>query len=156
MPSGRHPGLVEEDAAEMVPVGEDLVLKREESAARIHEIDAGKAALAGDFLGAEVLLHRQGIVRAPLHGGVVRNDHGLAPPDPPDPRHDPGGGNGILVHLVRRQRGQFEKGAARIDQRAHPVADAHLAAPLVLLYRRGGAPFAASASRWRRSSTSAR
>ena len=40
---GRHPRLVEEDAPEVVAVGEDLVLHRQERAARVDEVDARAA-----------------------------------------------------------------------------------------------------------------
>ena len=44
-PLGRHPRLVEEDAPEVVAIGEDLGLQRQERAARVHEVDAGQAVL---------------------------------------------------------------------------------------------------------------
>ena len=51
-PEGRQPRLVEEDAPEVVSVGEDLGLEREERAARVHEVEARQPVLACDFLGA--------------------------------------------------------------------------------------------------------
>src|ERR687888_451409 len=45
-------GLVVEDPAEVVAVGEDLGLEGEEGAARVDQIDAWKAVLFGDLLGA--------------------------------------------------------------------------------------------------------
>jgi hypothetical protein len=50
-PLRRQSRLVVEDAAEVVAVGEDLGLQREEGAARVDEIDAGQLVLLGDFLG---------------------------------------------------------------------------------------------------------
>ena len=78
MPFGRHPRLVEEDAAEVVAVGEDLVLQRQEGAAGVDEVDAREAVLLGDLLGAQVLLDRERVVGAALHGGVVGDDDALA------------------------------------------------------------------------------
>ncbi len=45
-PARRHPGLVVEDPAEVLAVGEDLVLQRQEGAAGVDEVDAGQAVLA--------------------------------------------------------------------------------------------------------------
>ena len=42
----RHPRLVEEDAAEVLAVGEDLGLEREERAARVDEVEAREPVLA--------------------------------------------------------------------------------------------------------------
>ena len=73
-----HPRLVVEDAAEVVAVGEDLVLHRQERAAGVDEVDAGQAVLEGDLLRAQVLLHRHRVVGAALDGGVVGDDHDVA------------------------------------------------------------------------------
>jgi hypothetical protein len=77
MPSGRHVGLVVEDAAEVVAVGKDLVLGRQVGAARIDQVDAGQAVLRRDLLRAQVLLDRHREVGAALHRGVVGHDHAL-------------------------------------------------------------------------------
>ena len=63
-PLGRHPRLVEEDAAEVIAIGEDLGLQRQERAARVHQVDAGQAVLHRDLLRADVLLDRDRIVGA--------------------------------------------------------------------------------------------
>ena len=81
---GRHPRLVEEDAPEVIAVGEDLGLQREEGAPRIHQVDARQAVLEGDLLRAEMLLHGEGKVGAALDGRVVGHDQDLASRDPPD------------------------------------------------------------------------
>ena len=75
--AGAQVGLVVEDAPEVVAVGEDLVLVRQVRPARIHQVDARQPALGGDLLRAQVLLHRQRVVGAALHGGVVRHHHHL-------------------------------------------------------------------------------
>jgi hypothetical protein len=95
---GRHVGLVEEDAAEVVAVGEDLVLLGQEGAAGIHQVDARQAVLLGDLLGAQVLLHRHRVVGAALHGGVVGDDHALDAADPADAGDHPGRGRVVVVH----------------------------------------------------------
>jgi hypothetical protein len=74
----------------VVPVWEDLRLQREERAARVDEVEARESVLARDLLRAEVLLDRERVVRAALHGRVVRDDHALAALDDTDPGDDPG------------------------------------------------------------------
>ena len=74
----REDGVVAEDPAEVVLVGEDLVLHRQEDARRVDEVDQRQAVLGRRSLGAEDLLDRHREERAGLHGGVVGDDH-----DPP-------------------------------------------------------------------------
>ena len=85
MPERRHPRLVEEDPAEVVAVGEDLGLQRQEGAARVDEVDAREPVLRGHLLRAQVLLDREREVRAALDGRVVRDDHALLALDDADP-----------------------------------------------------------------------
>ena len=73
-----HGRLVEEDPAEVVAVGEDLVLARQEGAAGVDEVDARQPVLQGHLLRAQVLLHRHRVVGAALDGGVVGDDDALA------------------------------------------------------------------------------
>ena len=85
-----HPRLVVEDPAEVVAVGEDLGLERQEGAARVDEVDARQVVLLRDLLRAQVLLHGQREVGASLHGRVVRDDHALLALDHADAGDDPG------------------------------------------------------------------
>ena len=114
---GRHPRLVEEDAAEVLAIGEDLGLQRQERAARVDQVDAGQPVLQRDFLRAQVLLHRQRIVGAALDGRVVGDDQHLAarrrgrrPVTMPAP------GASSSYMLPRGQRRQLEERRARIEQ----------------------------------------
>ena len=84
----RQPRLVEEDPPEMLAVGEDVRLQRQECAARIDEVDAREVVLLGHLLRAEVLLHGEREVRASLDRGVVRDDDAAAALDHSDARHD--------------------------------------------------------------------
>ena len=38
-------------------------------------VNTRQTVLFGDLLRPQMLLHRDGIVRAALHSGVIRNDH---------------------------------------------------------------------------------
>ncbi len=125
---GGEPGLVVEDPAEVVPVGEDLVLHGQEGSAGVDQVDAGQPVLQRHLLGPEVLLHRHRVVRAALDGGVVGDDDDLASGDPPDARDDAGGGSRPVVHAVGGERGQLQEGRGRVEQGVHPVAGEQLAA----------------------------
>ena len=111
----RHPRLVEEDAAEVVAVGEDLVLEREEGAAGVDQVDARQAVLLGDLLRAQVLLHGQGVVRSALDRRVVRDDHALDALDDADPGDHPRRRRHPVVVLPGRERVELEKGRAWIE-----------------------------------------
>ena len=125
---GRHPRLVEEDAPEVVAVGEDLVLHRQERAAGVDEVDARQPVLEGDLLRAQVLLHRQRVVRAALDGGVVADDHHLAPVDETDAGDDAGGRGIPAVQALGGQRRDLEERAALVEQPRDAVARQQLAA----------------------------
>ncbi len=108
-------------------VRKDLVLHRQEGAAGIDHVDAGQIVLPCDILRAQMLLHRHGIIGAALDGGVVGDDHAFAARNTPDARDDTGGMDVAAIKAVGRERRQFEKGAAWIDQEIDALARQHLA-----------------------------
>jgi hypothetical protein len=112
----------------VLAVGEDLVLQRQERAAGIDEIDARQAVVARDLLRPQVLLHGDGIIGAALDGGVIGDDHAVAPADLADAGDDAGRRNIAAVHVVRRQRGELQERAAGIEQCRDTVAHQKLAA----------------------------
>ena len=126
-PPGAHPGLVEEDPAEMVPVREDLGLVGQVGAAGIHQVDAGQGVLLGDLLGPQVLLHRQGEIGPALHRGVVGQDHDLAAADPADASDQAGGGRLVVVEAEGRQGADLQEGSAGVQQPLDTVARQELA-----------------------------
>ena len=125
---GAQVGLVEEDAAEVLAVGEHLVLPRQEGAAGVDEVDARQPVLCSDLLGAQVLLDRHRVVGAALDGRVVGDDHAFAAGDPADAGDHPRAGAFVVVHAVGGQRRQLEERAARVEQPVDPVAGQQLAA----------------------------
>ncbi len=135
-----HLRLIVEDAAEMPLVGEDLVLHRQERAAGIDHVDAGQIVLPRDVLRAQMLLHRHRIIGAALDGGVVGDDDAFAARNAPDAGDDAGGMDVAAIEPVGRERRQFEKGGAGIDQQVDPLARQHLAARGMPLARRLAAP----------------
>ena len=124
---GRHPRLVEEDAPEVVAVGEDLGLQRQEGAARVDQVDAGQAVLEGDLLRTQVLLHGEREVGAALDGRVVGDDQDLAAGHPPDAGDEPGAWRVAVVDVPGGQRRQFEERRPRIQQAVQPFPDRQLA-----------------------------
>ena len=143
--SRRHARLVVEDAAEVLAVGEDLVLQRQERAARVDQVDARQAVLERDLLGPQVLLHRERVVGAALHRGVVGDDHRLAPRDAADAGDDARAGGVVVVAAVGGERRQLEEGCPGIEQALDALAGEQLAARSVARARvvraaGGGAP----------------
>ena len=127
-PARRQLGLVVEDAAEVVAVGKDLVLQRQERAAAVHQVEARQRVLQGDLLCAQVLLHRHRVVRAALDRRVVGDDDALDALHATDAGHDPRPWRLVVVKAVRRQRVQLEERAARVEEPIDPLADRQLAA----------------------------
>ena len=123
---GRHPRLVEEDAAEVLAIGKDLGLQRQIRAARVHQIQAGQPVLDRHLLRAQVLLHRDRVVGAALDGGVVGDDQHLAPRHPADAGDQTGAGRLVVVEPFGRERRELEKGRVRVEQLLEALADQEL------------------------------
>ena len=128
---GGEGGLVVEDTAKVVPVGEHFILAGQEGAAGIDQVDARQAMLAGDFLGAQVLLDREWIVGAALDGGVVGDDHALHPRDATDAGDHAGCGHMAFIDLMGGQGREFKEGRALVKQVVDTVAHEQLATALV-------------------------
>ncbi len=122
----RHPGLVEEDPAEVIAVRKHLGLERQEGPARIHQVEAGQAVLEGDLLRAEVLLHGDGEVGAALDRGVVGDDHHLAAGHAADAGDQAGARRAAVVHVPRGQGRELEERRRRIEQPLDAIADGQL------------------------------
>ncbi len=75
---GGHDGVVAEDAAEVVLVGKDVFLKRQEDTGGVDEVERGDAVLHRDGLRAEDLLRGHGEEGPGFHRGVVGDDHAEA------------------------------------------------------------------------------
>src|SRR5215208_4436107 len=97
-----HPRLVVEDAPEVVPIREHLVLQRQERSPRIYQVDTRKTVLLGDLLCAKVLLDRYRIIRATLYRRIVGDDHDISPRDASDAGDDACRRHPPVVHPERR------------------------------------------------------
>ena len=96
-PRAAHPGLVVEDAPEVVHIREDLVLHRQECAAGVHQIETGQVVFQGDLLGAQVLFDGHRVVGPAFDSGVVGDDHHLPACHPPDAGDDARAGRVAVV-----------------------------------------------------------
>ena len=123
---GGHVGLVVEDAAEVLAVGEDLVLVREVRPARIDEVHARQPVLSRDLLRAKLLLHRDRVVGAALHRGVVAHHHALDAGDAADAGDEARGRHLAAVHPVSGEQADLEERRARVEEPAHPFAGQEL------------------------------
>ena len=121
-------GLVVEDPAEVIAVGEHLVLARQERAAGVDQIDARQPVLRRDLLRAQVLLDRNRVVGTTFDRRIVGDDHAFAAGDPADAGDDPGAGTLVVVHAVGGQRRDLEQWTAGIEQPVDAVARQQLAA----------------------------
>jgi YebC/PmpR family DNA-binding regulatory protein len=114
----RHLRLVEEDAAEVVAVGKNLVLLRQVGAAGIDHVDAGQPVLPRDLLGAQMLLHRHRVIGAALDGRVVGDDHAPRARDPADAGDHARARRLAVIEAVRRQLRRSPGTASRVEQRS--------------------------------------
>ena len=133
---GRHGRLIVEDAAEIVLVGEYLVLVRQIGAAAVDQVDAGQPVLPRHLLRPQMLLHRHRVVGAALDRGVVDHDHAFAARDAADAGDDPGRRHLVAVEPVRRELAELQERRARIEQPLQPLARQQLAPRHVLRPRR--------------------
>ncbi len=103
-PGRGHPRLVVEDPAEVVAIGKDVGLQRQEGSAAVDQIDARQPVLECDLLRPEVLLHGHGVVGAALDGRIVGHDHARRPLDAGHPGDDPGARRVVVIEAGRGQR----------------------------------------------------
>ncbi len=102
-----HARLIEERAAKVLAVGEDIRLHRQERAARVDEVHARQPVLGRNLLRAQFLFNGHGEVRAALDGRVIGYDDARRARDDADAGHDARRlhrAAGALVHAVRRER----------------------------------------------------
>ncbi len=137
----RHHGVVAEDPPEVLLVGEDLGLHREEDARRVDQVDDRQPVFHRNFLRPEVFLGGDRKPGPRLHGGVVRHDHDVAAVDLADPEDGARGGGAavLLVHFPRGEQAHLQEVAVRVDEPRDPLAGGHLPAGVLLLDRVGPA-----------------
>lgn len=129
-----HAGLVVEDAAEVVGVGEDISLTGQVGASRVDHVDAGELVFLRNGLGAQMLLDGDGEVASALDGAVVGDNNAGDALDDTDTSNDAAGGHfGFRVEIVAGHGGQLEEGGSRVDEGRDTVSGQHLVAGEMLL-----------------------
>ena len=121
---GGHARVVAEDAAEVVLVGEDVLLQREEDAGGVDEVEGGQMVFHRDVLRAENLLGGHGEEGAGLHGGVVGDDHRETAGDAAEATDDAGGGCSapFFVHAKCGERTQLKEFGSWIEEERDALA----------------------------------
>src|SRR4030095_8353558 len=94
----------------------DLRLQREKGAARVDQVHAGQVVFERDFLGAQVLLHREWKVCPAFDRGIVGDDHRLTSVNGSDAGDDASGRGLAVIEAVGGERGELEERGARIEQ----------------------------------------
>ena len=131
----RQPGIVAENAPEVLLVWKNLVLKRQVHPRRVHEVQNRHVVLQRNLLRPQVLLRGNGKPGARLHGGVVGHDHTGAALDRPQAHHRAARRAPalVLVHLVARKQAEFFKLPRIVHKVLHPFAGRQLAALMLSL-----------------------
>lgn len=124
---GAHIGLIKEDPAKVVAIGEHLILLRQVGPARVDKIDTGQLALLSNFLRPQVFLNGHREIGAALHGGIVTDHHDLLALHPANPGNNARTRRGIVIHVMRRRGPYLKERCARIKQVCHPLPRQHLA-----------------------------
>ncbi len=141
-PRRRQAGVVVEGPAEVLSIGEDLVLERQEDPGRVDQVDDRQPVLERDLLRPQDLLAGQREPGPRLDGGIVRHHDHLTVVDPAE-SHDNAGrrrATVLLVETVSHPQAELEKRAAFVAQGGDSLAGGHLAACPVALH-----PFTATA-----------
>ncbi len=104
-------GVIAKDAAEIVLVGENLILHREEHAGRIDEVENRQLVIQRKSLGPQHFLARGGKERAGFHRRVVHDDDTQPLHDAPEPHHHAGRRDAarLGVHAFGGPEAQFEE-----------------------------------------------
>src|SRR5262249_26771574 len=110
--------VVTENTTEVVLVGENLVLQRQEDAGAVDQVNHWQAILQPDALGPEDLLAGKGKEGPGLDCGVVGDDHETAPGDAADAGDDAGRGcpAPFLIHAPGRPQPELQEGYLGIEQ----------------------------------------
>ena len=134
-----HNGIIPENAAEVLFVGEDFVLHGQENACRINQVYNGDAVFHGNFLGPEILFCRNRKPGSCLYGSVVGNNHAGLPADPGrSGNYTPCRTSALLiVHLIARPQTDFIERAPLVDERMNALPGCHLSF-LMLFFRSPG------------------
>ena len=97
-------------------------------AAGIDQINARQPIFASDLLRAQMFFHRQRVIGAALHCGIVGDDHAGRAADRADTGDEARRRHRYTVDRVRGKRRQFQKRRISIEQAGDAFAWQHFAA----------------------------
>ena len=106
-----HDRIVAEDTAEVVGVGKNIFLQRQEHARGIHQIDGRNTVFDRDVLRANYLLRGHREKRTGFYGGIVHDQHDETSMDSGQSGdHASGrGGSPLFIHAVGSKGSEFKK-----------------------------------------------
>src|SRR5215813_7914990 len=136
-----HSSLVIEDPPEMIAIREHLGLKRKEGSSGIDQVKTRQMVLHCNFLRPQLLFHGDRKVSAALDGRIIGNDDRLMTMNHADTSNETGAWSLIVVHARGSESAEFKERCVRIQYGIDSLANEHLAAFLVTLYRGFTAPF---------------
>ena len=119
---GRKTGLVVENSAEMLAIGEDFVLHRQEGTTRIDQVNARQVILFSNFLGAQVFLDGKRVIGTALDGRIIGDNHAIDVADLPDARYEACGWHFVVIETVSRELSDLEERRATINDRTNSIA----------------------------------
>ena len=119
--------------------GKNLGLQRQEGPARVHQVDAGQPVFQGDFLGAQVFLHRNRVVGTALDGRVVGRHHHFPAVNHADARDDSSRLYLVFVHPQPGQGTEFQERGVGIRQPVDALPDGQLPPAAVEFHGTGAA-----------------
>src|SRR5579862_1245081 len=132
---GGHVCLIVENSPEVVAIGKDIGLVRKIRPAGVDQVNTRQPILSRNILGPNMLFDRRGKVSAALHGRIVGDDHYFFAADAADSGDQARSRRLSIIHLICRQRTDFEKGRAGIEQSVHALARKKFAAREMTLPR---------------------
>ena len=143
-PPGREDSVVVEDPAKIVGVGEHVLLQGQKNAGGVHQVDEGQAVLQRDRLCPQHLLGGHGKEGTRLDGGVVGDDHEVAPTDLGHARDHAGRRSAapLGVHPVGRIDSQLQEGGIGIDEVSDPLPSSQASLGMLPACCLGSSPLA--------------
>ena len=130
-----HIGLIEEDAAKVIAVGEDFILQRQECTSRIDQIDTGEVIFFSNLLGPQVLFDSQRVIAASFDGRIVSDDDRNPIFDDPQSGDDTGCWQWGVVNFMGTECPNLKEWGFWIDQLLDAVADKQFSSGCMSFHR---------------------
>ena len=123
----------------MVAIREYFVLAGQVGTAGVDQVDARQAVLQGNFLGAQVFLHRQRVVAAAFYGGVVGDNHAFGAGHAAHAGDDACCGDFFIVDVVSGELANFQERGTVVQEAVDALSGKQFATGDVALLVGGAA-----------------